>query len=68
MNEKIRAIGIRLLREQEVVRTRQNGLIRHRFGDRITIALNAECAQRDDEIKAIEATIALLEAVETTED
>lgn len=60
MNENQRAIAIRLLREQEITRSNTNNIIRKRFGDRITIALTAECAARDREIEALEATIALL--------
>lgn len=56
--------AIRVLREQEVVRTNKNNLIRKNFGDRITIALTQECAQRDEEIDAINATIELLESAD----
>lgn len=62
MTDKQRAIAVRLLREQEIARTNQNAIIRKRFGERITIALTAECAQRDREIEAINGTIDLLEA------
>lgn len=65
MNEKQRVIAIRILREQEVERTNRNALIRQRFKDRITIALTAECEQRDREIDAILATIAMLDGMET---
>jgi hypothetical protein len=60
MNDDQKAIAIRLLREQEAQRSNTNNIIRKRFGDRITIALTSECAHRDREIDAIEATIALL--------
>ncbi len=63
MNENQRNIAIRLLREQEVLRSNQNALIRKRFGERITIALTAECEFRDREIDALLATIQLLEAL-----
>ena len=65
MNEKQRVIAIRILREQEIERTNRNALIRTRFGDRITIALTAECEQRDREIDAIIATIAMLDGLGT---
>ena len=67
MNEKQRVIAIRLLREQQVERTNKNEMIRKRFGDRITIALTAECEQRDREIDAILTTIELLDGIETEE-
>lgn len=67
MNEKQRVIAIRLLREQQVERTNKNEMIRTRFGDRITIALTAECEQRDREIDAILTTIELLDGIETEE-
>lgn len=65
MNEQNRVTAIRLLREQEVERSHKNTLIRNRFGDRITIALTAECDQRDREIAAINATIELLDGLKT---
>lgn len=65
MNEQNRVTAIRLLREQEVDRSRKNALIRDRFGDRITIALSAECDQRDREIAAINATIDMLDGIKT---
>lgn len=64
MTEQERVTAIRLLREQEVERTNKNNLIRQRFGDRITIALTAECEQRDREIAALLATISILESLE----
>lgn len=63
MTEQDRVIAIRLLREQEVERTNKNNLIRSRFGDRITIALTSECEQRDREISALLAAIALLDSM-----
>jgi len=63
VTEKNRVIAIRILREQEIARTTQNNMIRNRFGERITIALTAECGQRDREIEAINATIAMLDQV-----
>lgn len=67
MTPQIKATAIRLLREQEVTRTNTNKLIRSRFGDRITIALTAECEHRDREIEAIEATIELLNSLPPNE-
>lgn len=63
MTEQQRVISIRLLREQEIIRSNQNAIIRKRFGERITIALTSECAQRDREIDALLATIALLDSL-----
>lgn len=61
MNERQRVIAIRLLREQQIERSTKSAVIRKRFGERITIALTAECAQRDSEVDAIQATIDMLE-------
>lgn len=61
MTEQQRVVAIRILREQEVTRSQKTALIRKRFGDRITIALTAECAQFDREVDAILATIAMLD-------
>jgi hypothetical protein len=57
------ADAVRILREQIGVRHKQNELIRTRFGDRITIALTAECAYREREIEALEQSLTLVEAV-----
>lgn len=46
--------AIRILREQIAVRRNTNDVIRKRFGERITIALTAECNYRDREIEALE--------------
>lgn len=62
MTEAQQATAIRLLREQVAIRENRNTLIRNQFGERITIALTAECAQRDREIEAMDLTIALIEA------
>lgn len=67
MNERQRVIAIRILREQEVTRSMRNDVIRRNFGDRLTIALTAECEQRDREIDAILATIEMLDGIETSE-
>jgi len=64
VNEQQRVISIRILREQEVQRSMKNAVIRRNFGDRLTIALTAECLQRDREVDAILATIAMLDALE----
>jgi hypothetical protein len=61
LNEQLRNTAIRILREQEIARTTKNNMIRKNFGDRITIALTAECEHRDREIKAILETIKMLE-------
>lgn len=57
MTEAQRIIAVRILREQIAVRQKENDLIRKRFGDRITIALTAECKFRDGEIEALDATL-----------
>jgi hypothetical protein len=67
VNERQRVIAIRILREQEVTRSMRNDVIRRNFGDRLTIALTAECEQRDREIDAILATIEMLDGIETSE-
>lgn len=64
MTEDQKNRAIRILREQEVVRANKNNLIRKTFGGRMTIALTQECDQRDTEIDAINATIALLESAD----
>lgn len=63
VTEHQRATAIRLLREQEITRTLKNALYEKTFGARATKAFVAECGQRTREIEAINATIALLEAV-----
>lgn len=66
MTEAQQATAIRLLREQEIVRTNRNNLIRDSFKERITIAMRQECDQRDREIEALNLTIAMVEAAEVT--
>jgi len=66
VTENQRALSIRILREHEVGLTNKNKLIRSRFGERITIALTQECAQRDREIDALNAAITLLDDVVVT--
>jgi len=61
LNEQLRNTAIRILREQEIARSTKNNMIRKRFEARITIALTAECEQRDREIAAILETIKMLE-------
>jgi hypothetical protein len=41
----------------------KNDVIRRNFGDRLTIALTAECIQRDKEIDALLATIDMIEGL-----
>jgi hypothetical protein len=57
----MRNIAIRILREQEIERMAKSNMIRKRFGERITIALTAECEYRDNEVAAILETIKMLE-------
>ena len=54
--------AIRILREQIATRSKQNEVIHKRFGNRITIALTAECEYREREIEAL--TGVLTELVE----
>ncbi len=63
MNEQQRVTAIRLLREMQVSKSMKNDVIRRNFGDRLTIALTAECIQRDKEIDALLATIDMIEGL-----
>jgi hypothetical protein len=63
VNEQQRVLALRILREQEAQRSNKNAVIRRNYGDRLTIALTAECIQRDSEVAALLATIEMLEAL-----
>lgn len=41
-----------------------NNAVRSKFGDRITVPLASECDQRDREIEALEANLAMIRAAD----